>query len=58
MDGCLPCKCGSNRLIPDVWMGEPTVMRIRCIDCDNTTEEKKETSKEAIKLWNSEVSKR
>ena len=52
MDGCLPCKCGSERLIPDVWIGQPTVIKIRCIDCDNTVDEAKETSKEAVQEWN------
>ena len=57
MDGCLPCKCGSERLIPDYWISEPSVMRIRCIDCDTTTDEKKETLKEAVLEWNKKVSR-
>ena len=55
MDGCIPCTCGSVRLIPDVWMGEPTVIKIRCIDCDMTVEEAKETSSEAVLEWNTKI---
>jgi hypothetical protein len=51
MDGCLPCKCGSSRLIPSVYMGNPTMIAIRCIDCDNEGE-KYENIKKATLIWN------
>ena len=51
MDGCLSCKCGSVRLIPDVYLGDPTTICIRCIDCDREGE-RKESMKEAVLSWN------
>ena len=51
VDGCLPCDCGSVRLIPHVYMGEPSMVRIHCIDC-GTDGDKAETTKEATLLWN------
>jgi hypothetical protein len=52
--GCLPCKCGSYRLIPDVFMGNPTVIAIRCIDCD-ASGKREDTQKGAILMWNRSI---
>ena len=52
MDGCLPCpNCHSNRLIPDVHMGKPTLICIHCIDCGYTGE-KADSTRTAILEWN------
>ena len=52
MDGCLSCKCGSKKLIPNVYMGSPTVISIMCIDC-NAEGKKHETLVKAVLAWNS-----
>ena len=57
MKGCLPCKCGSDRLIPHIYVGEPTLVLIHCIDCDMDGD-KAETFDEAIRLWNRKMTGR
>jgi len=58
MDGCLPCPdCNSKRLIPNVYMGEPTLIQIHCVDC-GFSGEKEETIKEATMKWNVECTSR
>jgi len=52
MDGCQPCpKCHSEKLIPYIYTGKPTLVSIHCIECE-LDGEKAETTKEAILKWN------
>ena len=52
MDGCLPCpNCNSKRLVPHIFMGEPTLVQIHCTDC-GFDGEKADTTREAILKWN------
>jgi len=54
MDGCLPCICGSIRLIPNVYIGNPTCISIYCIDCEREGG-RGEDDKKAILAWNSMI---
>ena len=52
MDGCLPCpKCYSEKLIPHVYIGEPTTLKIHCVDC-GFDGERAEEIKQAVLNWN------
>lgn len=54
MRGCLNCICGSNRLEPSIYLGDPTLVAIKCIECDK--EGKKHISTQgAIIEWNYDI---
>jgi hypothetical protein len=58
MDGCLPCPiCNSEKLIPHVYMGEPTLVQIHCTGC-GFDGEKADTTREAKLKWNVECTSR
>lgn len=50
-ENTVPCKCGNDKLIPNIYVGEPTLVSICCIECGKESE-KSETIKKAIVLWN------
>ena len=52
VDGCRPCpKCYSEKLIPHIYMSDPTTVKIHCHECGFDGEEAEET-KDAILKWN------
>lgn len=52
MKDCLPCKCGSERIICDIYMEDgPTLIKMRCVDCDRSSD-KFTNTKDAIQNWN------
>ena len=52
MYNCVPCQCGSIRLIPDIYIGKDIfTIKIKCFVC-NRSSEAKESIKEAIFTWN------
>jgi hypothetical protein len=52
MTGCLPCPiCNGEKLIPNIYMGEPTMVQIHCSNC-GFDGDKADTTNEAILKWN------
>jgi hypothetical protein len=55
---CLPCpECNSEKLIPNVYIGKPTLVQIHCHEC-GFDGEKADTQREAILKWNVECTSR
>lgn len=50
----IPCKCGSDKIIPHITVGEPTTVKLLCYSCDLEGEEA-QTHKDAVLNWNSMV---
>lgn len=52
----LPCKCGNTHIIRDVYIGKPTMVRLRCSEC-NFTGNKRNSTEKAIISWNNKLNK-